>query len=283
MKAGAETRKKKGLEAKAKRAAERDKDEANAINPLNVAADAIARYVSSGFNPLAAGSALINPVKGNEFKPLEVIPSGIASGLTAKALTPETLGPATAGPIEKAGQMISSMAKPDLATTATYLSGMQDRNKAIPALATLADIETKRNELARKKTSDELDNLSKEQAISKSKAEVKKIEKDTNIPKEKKNLNKYDKKNIHPVDYDKANELLTDASAMIKRDPNGEQTKSYIKERGKEITKAITYYKDNNDPDNQYFWIEKLEELGRLYTKSPNPNLYQLFGIERDE
>jgi len=118
---------------------EDEEEKAATVNPLNMAADAIGRFLAAGgpSNPLAyvaAASALADPIKGEEFQPLDVA-GRVATTAAASSLFPtQTVGPGTGieGPLqntgflETAGRQIGQMADPkNLVKTRAFLQTLK--------------------------------------------------------------------------------------------------------------------------------------------------------------
>jgi len=115
------------------RAKEKDMQrKANTINPLNVGADALARFAGSGGNPLMAATALIDPIKGEKFQPTEVAKGGVA------------------GAVGKAGLSGDMLAPENLTKTALAAQGVMDRDKALPAMGEIGKLNVS-GERAKKK------------------------------------------------------------------------------------------------------------------------------------
>lgn len=126
----------------AERQADKAKEEANTINPLNLIIDAATRYISSGGNPIAAATALINPVKGSEVR-LDTIPGSIASGMMSKGLEP--IGPPNPDILARGVDTLKNMgSSPEMMMkSAAYLPTLQDRGKSFQGLQTMAEIDAK--------------------------------------------------------------------------------------------------------------------------------------------
>jgi len=129
--------------------AEKAKQKANAINPLNVLGDFLARTVASGGNPLIGATALLDPKKGEKFDP-SVLLSGTAAGVAGKGLS-EVLGKGGGdivkgiGEATKAGQVGKTMQQ---------VSALTQRESAVPSLQNIIKM-TQAEETAKTKAQKE--------------------------------------------------------------------------------------------------------------------------------
>ena len=124
----------KRVEAEA--AARRASEQANAINPLNVVADAIGRFFVSGGNPLAAATAFINPIKGQD-----VNIGKVATNVAGTAAGANILGDAGSVAAQKSGDLLGSigqqvgrMANPEnIGKSAVFLESLKGPEEATAA------------------------------------------------------------------------------------------------------------------------------------------------------
>ena len=137
-----------GLEEKDKRRkaeeAKKKEERAGSVNPLNVIADAVARFVAAGgpSNPaayVAASTALINPIKGEQFDVGQVASRSGAGSVAGKALGTPDEGTDFLGGI---GSSIGNLAKPEnFNKTALFLKTLQGPEKGFEALSALDKLE----------------------------------------------------------------------------------------------------------------------------------------------
>jgi len=140
-------------EAKAKtdRARHKAEKEAKRINPLNLAADFLARTAGSG-SLLVGATAFLDPIRGKDFQPVKAIVPGLAAGAAGKGLA-ETIGKGGGDIIKGIGEATKLKQLPK---TLRQVSALTKRDTAIPSVEQIismtgAEEKSKKKEAEKKK------------------------------------------------------------------------------------------------------------------------------------